>query len=109
MKKEILRNRWIKSNSWSQESLSGYHIIKWLLQWEKAFWSIESLNKYFFFVPMNVNKNDIKRGFKEIYWINPIAVNTTVMPSKFGSRRQKRKSFKKAVITLSKNDKIEII
>lgn len=109
MKKEILRNRRLKSNSWKEEALSGAHILKWLLQWEKAFSSIETLNKYFFFVPMTVNKNDIKRWFKEVYGIDPIAVNTIVMPSKHSSRKTKRKSLKKAVITLSKNDKIEII
>jgi ribosomal protein L23 len=109
MKKIILRNRWIKSNAWNQEALSWSHILKWLLQWEKAFGAIETLGKYTFFVPMKVNKIDIARGFEQVYWVKPISVNTIVMPSKYGSRRQKRKSLKKAVITVSKDSKIEII
>ena len=109
MKKTILRNRWLKSNTGNQESLSGSHILKWLLQWEKAFGSIETLGKYSFFVPMNVNKIDIARGFEQVYGVKPVSVNTIVMPSKYGSRRQKRKSLKKAVITVAKDTKIEII
>jgi ribosomal protein L23 len=71
---------------------------------------IDGLNKYCFFVPMNVNKIDIAKGFEQLYGKIPTcSVNTIVLPSKSGSRRVKRKSFKKAIITLAKDDKIDVI
>lgn len=107
--KQILQRRWIKSNTRKQPALSGSDIVLWLLQGEKAFAMIENQNKYCFFVPMTVNKIDIAQWFEQIYGKTPLSVNTIVMPSKSGSRRVKRKSFKKAIITLRKDDKIDIV
>mgnify|MGYP002371361788 CR=1 FL=1 len=107
--KNILKRRWIKNNTRKQPWLAGSDVLLWLLQGEKAFGMIDGLNKYCFFVPMNVNKIDIAKGFEQLYGKVPTSVNTIVLPSKSGSIRVKRKSFKKAIITLAKDDKIDVI
>lgn len=107
--KPVLRTRWIKNNRGKQPQLDPQDIILGLLQWEKSFGMIEKSNKYVFFVPSNVNKIDIARWFEALYGKKATAVNTVVMPSKSGSNRLKRKSFKKAIITLAQGDKIDIV
>ena len=109
MKKYILRRRREKNNSRKQPGLAWSDIVLWLLQWEKAFGMIEKEQKYCFLVPMSVNKIDIAKWFEQLYNKIPKSVNTIVLPSNFGSRRKKRTSYKKAIITLEKDDKIEVI
>lgn len=109
MKKNILRQRRTKNNTWKKPSWAGNDIVLWLIQWEKSFGMMEHNQKYTFMVPTSVNKIDIARWFEELYGKTPLSVNTIVLPSKSGSRRLKRRSFKKAIITLNADDKIEII
>lgn len=99
----------MKNNSRKQPGLSGDQIVLGILQGEKAFAMIEKQNKYCFFVPCSVNKIDIAKWFEMIYGKTPVAVNTMVLPSKNWSRRLKRRSYKKAIITLAKDDKIDIV
>lgn len=109
MKKYILKRRREKNNTRKQPGLSWVDVVLWLLQWEKAFGMIEKQNKYCFLVPMSVNKIDIAAWFEQLYNKKPKSVNTIVLPSKYWSRRQKRSTYKKAIITLEKDDKIEVI
>lgn len=107
--KPVLRTRWLKSNRGKQPGLAAQDIILGLLQWEKSFGLIEKSNKYVFLVPIMVNKIDIARWFTELYGKTPTDVNTVILPSKHGSRRLKRRSYKKAIITLAEGEKIEIV
>lgn len=107
--KPVLRARRLKSNRGKQPQLAAQDIILGIMQWEKAFGLIEKSNKYVFLVPTTVNKVDIARWFTELYGKVPTDVNTVILPSKYGSRRLKRRSYKKAIITLAEGDKIEII
>jgi len=87
--------------------------IQWILKpiiTEKAFKQNESMNKYFFKVHKDCNKNDVKVAIKEIYWVSPKSVNIVSVPYKGRNRRSLvRRAYKKAIITLKGKDKIEIV
>ena len=109
--KEILRKRAIKSNDVKAlKKLSIYDIMLKPLVTEKAYKQSEALNKYFFKVHKDSNKNDVKAAIKEIYGVQPKSVNFVSVPYKWRSRRTLvRRAYKKAIITLSENDKIELV
>jgi len=68
-------------------------------------------NKYLFEVARNTNKIEIKKAIQEVYGVLPIDVNMVNMRGKKVRRGRitgKRKDWKKAIITLKKEDKIEI-
>ena len=68
-------------------------------------------NKYVFKVPMITNKHMIKKAIKEIFNVTPVKIN--VMKVR-GRRKRVRhqygytSSWKKAIVTLNKNEKIEL-
>ena len=68
-------------------------------------------NKYVFKVPMITNKHIIKKAIKEIFNVTPVKIN--VMKVR-GRRKRVRhqygytSSWKKAIVTLNKNEKIEL-
>lgn len=71
-------------------------------------------NKYHFWVNYKANKNQIKTAFELLFKIKPLAVNTTSSRSrtKFSSRTRnyiKTGNSKKAILTLSPKDKIDIL
>ena len=68
-------------------------------------------NKYVFRVSMKANKHSIKKAIKEIFNVNPVKIN--VMKVRGRKKRVRYQygyttSWKKAIITLKKGDKIEI-
>ncbi|MFA6537040.1 MAG: 50S ribosomal protein L23 [Patescibacteria group bacterium] len=68
-------------------------------------------NKYCFIVPVNVNKTEVAKRIKSVYGVKPTKVNFVQVIGKkvrTGRRIGKRKDFKKAIITLNKEDKIEL-
>jgi large subunit ribosomal protein L23 len=68
-------------------------------------------NVMVFEVSPSASKIEIKQAFREIYGITPLHVNTSNLSGKvvrFGRTLGKRKNSKKAVITLSKNTKLDI-
>lgn len=109
--KEILQKRAIRSNDTKAlKKLSVFEIILKPIVTEKAFKEWESLNKYYFKVHKESNKNDVKAAIKEIYGVTPKSVNLVSVPYKWRSRRTLvRRAYKKAIITLEKDQKIEII
>lgn len=67
---------------------------------------------YTFLVPMDTNKTAIIAAFKKEYKKTPVKVSVMRMPSKplFRAGRPAWKSgYKKAVVTLKKDDKIEFM
>jgi len=71
-------------------------------------------NKYVFLVDYKANKNQISQAFYFLFKVKPLKINTIKLKSasKFSWRTKsqlKSKNFKKAVITLSAKDKIDIL
>jgi ribosomal protein L23 len=76
---------------------------------EKTMNDMEKLNKYFFKVHWDCNKNDVKSSIKTIYNVEPKSVNFVSVVYKWRSNRKLvRKSYKKAIVTLKSWDKIEL-
>ena len=80
----------------------------------------ERENKYAFFVPKNCNKNMVKKAVELKFDVKVVKVSTLnqsgkhkQMTVKSGGRTirtsGKRSSFKKAIVTLHKNDKIDLV
>lgn len=73
-----------------------------------------SLKKYGFIVSSKANKLQIKNAVEKLYGVNVEAVNTITYGGKLKSRntrsgviRGKESGFKKAIVTLAKNDVID--
>ena len=109
--KDKLRKRAIKEQAvkilWK---LNPYQIMIKPLFTEKAHNQVGDLNKYVFKVDLRANKNDVKLAIKLIYWIDAKSINMVSVPYK-GRHNRKivRRAFKKAIITLSKWEKIEFV
>ncbi len=69
-------------------------------------------NKYLFRVAVDANKHEIKRAVEQLFKVHVREVATMVIRGKtkrFGFRREegRRPNWKKAVVTLKKDEKIE--
>jgi len=80
---------------------------------EKMTAMTEKLNKVAFIVDIKANKFEIKNAIQERYDVKVVSVNTVKYQGKSKSRYTKAgvisgrtNSYKKAIITLSKNDSI---
>jgi len=71
-------------------------------------------NKYLFQVDMRANKPQIKNAVEKAFNVHVTGVNVMVMKGKprsgrrFGRRTTNGPDWKKAVVTLAENDKIEL-
>lgn len=89
---------------------NAYRIISFPMITEKAT-DLAGLNKYVFSVPVNVNKNEVAKAVKSIYGVEPVKVNMVKKSGKkvrYGRRFGKTKDFKKAIVTLRAEDRIEV-
>ena len=72
----------------------------------------EEIKRYTFEVPMTVNKIEIKKAVEEVFGVKVAAVNTMHVLGKvkrMGKYQGRRPSYKKAIVTLTKDSKaIEI-
>jgi len=90
--------------------ITSYDVIHALIRTEKGT-ALESERKYLFQVARNANKIEIKKAVEEIYNVKVDAVNTVKMP---GKRKRVRREFghtaswKKAIVTLSQGQKIDV-
>lgn len=89
--------------------VSAHHLVKKPVMSEKAYALSWTLNQYVFFVDARATKNDIKKSFVELYGKTPVSVNTVSTPAKFHQSRQIKKTGKKAIITLAKDDKLDLL
>jgi large subunit ribosomal protein L23 len=80
---------------------------------EKGMHIIDTRNQYPFEVTMDANKIEIKQAIETRWGVRVLRVNTLVVRGKARSRRWwqqgRRKNWKKAVVTLHKDDVIEFI
>ena len=91
------------------DKFSVYDVIISPIVTEKTYKFQALANKYFFKVHKKANKNDVKAAIVFLYKVTPESVNIVNVVSK--NRSQKwlvRKAYKKAIVTLSTKDKIEI-
>lgn len=68
-------------------------------------------NKYIFEVNSSINKNEIKKLIEDIYNVKVVKINVINPSAKFKRWRQKKSYFnknKKVIITLKKNQTIEL-
>ncbi|MFA5532514.1 MAG: 50S ribosomal protein L23 [Candidatus Shapirobacteria bacterium] len=81
---------------------------------EKSLASQEVSSKYSFWVDTKVNKNQIMVAFQTAFGIKPLAINTTILKGKIKTNWKtrnpiKKSNKKKAIITLPKGTKIELL
>ena len=76
---------------------------------------LEKLNQYIFIVNDKSNKVQVKKAVEQIYSVKVLSVNTVRYAGKKKERytkgglvKGKKRSFKKAYITLADGDKIDI-
>jgi len=77
---------------------------------EKATEAVQ-YNKYCFAVPVDATKPEIRQAIQNVYGVRPIKINVVQISGKqvrYGRITGKTKAWKKAIITLSPEDKLEI-
>lgn len=78
---------------------------------EKAYDQIDFLNKYTFLVDKRATKTQIRHAVEEIFDVKVASVNTINRKGKrrrFGYKVGRKPNTKRAVVTLSGDDKIDI-
>ena len=90
--------------------MTTYEVIKNLLRTEKSTVVVKD-RQYGFRVAVDATKPDIKKAVEEIYKVKVAAVNVMTVPGKRKRVRSKygyTSDWKKAVVTLKENNKIEV-
>ena len=108
--KQILQAR-AKKNATGKviKKVSPYGVIISPIVTEKTHKQQESQNKYSFKVHKDANKSDIKQAIAFLYKAQPESVSIVNVTYKWRNQRKLvRKAFKKAIVTLSKKDNIEL-
>lgn len=86
-------------------------IIKHPLVTEKAY-RMGTTGQYMFVVDKHTNKSEIKKAIKKIYNVDPVSVNTVTIRGerqKFKGVAGKKTTTKKAIVTLKKGQKLDIM
>jgi len=95
------------------KTINPLNVIRRPLVTEKST-ALAGANKYIFEVDPRANKPQIKEAVEKAFEVTVVSVNTMVMKGKpRGSRSMRRKithtsDWKKAVVTLAPEDKIEL-
>ncbi|HPT65764.1 MAG TPA: 50S ribosomal protein L23 [Candidatus Woesebacteria bacterium] len=76
--------------------------------------SQQETGKYTFWVPKDATKGQIETSFNAVFGVKPLNINTVIIKGKMKTDRQKRlpikkSDLKKAVVTVEKNTKIELL
>jgi large subunit ribosomal protein L23 len=89
-----------------------YDIIRRPVVTEKSAIQSDELNQYVFEVASEANKIQIKEAVEVIFEVAVLNVNTMIVPAKRGRRGRnwylRSRQWKKAVVTLPKDQKIEL-
>lgn len=91
---------------------SVYDIVKKPLLTEKGLILRDEQNKYTFVVSKTANKDTIAKAIEEIFKVNVVKVTTCAIRGKMhrmGRFAGKRPDYKKAVVTLKKGEKIDVV
>jgi large subunit ribosomal protein L23 len=86
-------------------------IIKRPIITEKSMLLVENQNKYTFAVDKRANKIQIKKAIEELFDVKVLKVNiinTTPKKKRVGQYQGYKTELTKAIVTLDKEDKIEI-
>lgn len=97
-------------NNRIKPSLSSLQVIKQPLITDKAIRLTEK-NKYSFLVNLNSNKTAIKLAIEDLFNVKIIKINTCQLPRKkkrVGKYTGWKAQYKKATVTLSNNDTINL-
>ncbi len=89
-----------------------YETIKRPLLTEKGLILRDEQNKYTFVVAKNASKDVIAKAIEEIFKVNVTKITTCAMRGKMhrmGRFQGKRPDYKKAVVTLKKGEKIDVV
>ena len=107
--RQKLQQRAIKNSSTKAlKRFAPHDIILAPVLTEKTYGQQEN-HKYVFKVHKDANKNDVKSARSYLYHVNPIKINMVHVPYKGRSQRKLvRSDYKKAIITLPENEKIEV-
>ncbi len=90
---------------------SAYDIILAPIETEKSLQDIELNNRYTFKVDIRANKTEIRQAIEEIFDVKVEKVNTMRIQGKkvrMGRFEGKRPDWKKAMVTLKPNYKIDV-
>ncbi len=90
--------------------ITCYDILKTLIRTEKGT-MLEADRKYLFKVAPKANKVQIKSAVEEVYKVKVQAVNIVIVPGKLKRVRQelgRTTPWKKAIVTLKPDNKIEV-
>ncbi len=88
----------------------AYRVLVKPLVTEKAT-DLGAQNKYVFVIDSRANKLEVAKAIWTVYGVKPLAVNIIKMKGKVvrrGRIKGKRKDFKKAIITLAKDQQIQV-
>jgi len=89
-----------------------YEVIKKPLLTEKSLILRDEQNRYSFVVGKTATKNEVKTAVEKFFNVTVEAVNTCALKGKLhrqGRYAGKRADYKKAVVTLKKGDKIDVV
>jgi len=89
-----------------------YHVIQKPLITEKATDDSTWRNTYHFRVPADANKIEIRQAVEKLFDVKVLSVNTLRVSQKWrrrGHSTGKTQAWKKAMVQLSQEDKIEVL
>jgi large subunit ribosomal protein L23 len=87
-----------------------YDVIRRPIMTEKSTGILERTGAYVFIVAKNATKQEIKKAIERVFDVGVLSVNTIVQKGKrvvFRHREGKRAGFKKAIVRLAGNDRID--
>ena len=93
---------------------SAYDILRKPLITEKTAYQSSKLKQYAFEVPIEATRSQIKEAVEKAFDVTVLKVNTMNMPAKMSRRGKSRRltirksAYKKAIVTLSAEDRIPI-
>jgi large subunit ribosomal protein L23 len=100
----------VKTKKSDSRYTGAYRVLIKPLVTEKAT-ALGVNNKYVFIVNIKTNKLEVAKAIYAVYGVKPVAVNIVKMKGKAVTRgriKGKRKDFKKAIVTLAKDQQIQV-
>jgi large subunit ribosomal protein L23 len=92
--------------------VDAYHIVKRPLVTEKNMARAEARGIYTFEVAVDANKIQIRKAIEDIFKVGVVGVRTSIakgLDRRVGWYKTRSPAVKKAIVTLRKGDKIDIL
>ena len=93
---------------------TAYDILRRPIITEKTSYQSSKLKQYAFEVPVEATRTQVKEAVEKAFDVNVLKVNTINLPAKMSRRGKSRRlgirksAYKKAIVTLSAEDRIPI-